>query len=373
MTANGAQPSGAAVPGGRTLAECQIAAFATLAEQCARPPRFGGPVEAIGQLSCAFFLISSASVAWVEAAAADPRIRLVDVSIEAMGTFAAIEASIATGAPQLVICGAGPGTLGHLWAVPAARAQGASVLLLIPRTSPHLAGTVDVQESSTYDPLHAAGATLFDAAISMEDVCQLPGVVRRLRGLFARPQGAIVALDVPVQLLGQRCAAAPGMTAVDIEQPAPSAAVAARVRALLRSRGGPPAFLLGSGAVPYPAQVAAVVEHYGAVHFSTPAATGLLPNSLGSIGNAAGGEVGKQLVELGVQCVVVLGSRLGTASGGSDRDLLPANCHVIHVDIDPDLAPANAAALREHRVTVVRSDIGAFLDAIAPHNAKETS
>ena len=342
------------------LAQRQIEAFASLCECCARPARWTGPSSVAGPATCAFFLISAASVAWVEAAAADPRIRLVDVSIEAMGTFAAIEASIATGRPQLVICGAGPGTLGHLWAIPAARAQGATVLLLVPRTPPHLAGAVDIQESSDM-----AGASLFDEVIKMDDAGQMERIVQRLRHLFSRPQGAVVALSVPTDLLTGPCPPLLHAGAVDIPLAAPAAATIARVTELLRAPGGPPAFLLGSGAVAFRDRLGPLVDRWHAVHFSTPAAAGLVPGSLGTIGNASGGDVPGRLRELDVRCVVILGSRLGTASGGGSADLLPPGCHVVHVDVASDVAAGNAVATRGRPLTFIQSDIGTFLDAMS--------
>jgi thiamine pyrophosphate-dependent acetolactate synthase large subunit-like protein len=349
--------------GGRTLAERQIELVVTLADLCRRPPRWRGERHQLGDVVCAFFLISAANLAWVDAAAAHPRVRAVPVSIEAMGSFAAIEASIATGRLQLVISGSGPGTLGHLWAIAAARAQGASVLVLVPRTPPKLAGSNDIQEASYDQPLHMVGAHLYDKVIAMEDVAQMPRIARTLRQLFARPQGAVVQLSVPTNLLGAPCPAMPRLDAVRIELPSPGAAAIARVAGLLSGPGRRPAFLFGSGAVAFGDRLSALVARWGAVHFTTPAATGILPGSLGIIGNAAYGDVARRLRELDVRCVMVLGSRLGTASGGGDRGLLPDGCRVVHVDVDPSIA-GNALATWGHHVLSVISDIGCFLDAL---------
>ena len=87
----------------------------------------------------------------------------------------------------------------------------------------------------------------------------------------------------------------------------------------------------------------AVLERWHAVHFTTPAATTLAPGLLGVIGNAAYGDVPGQLRELDVCCVVVLGSRLGTASGGANPDLFPEHCHIVQFEIDPDVAAASAS------------------------------
>lgn len=360
-----AQPTASHAGGEPTLARRQIEAFAAICELCARPPRWTGSVDVLAPTTCAFFLISGASAPWVEAAAAEPRVRAVDVSIEAMGTFAAIEASIATGRPQLVICGAGPGTLGHLWAVPGARAQGATVLLLVPRTAPQLTGAVDIQETSSYAPLHEAGSDLFDAVMTMDDVWQMPRILQRLHRLFERPQGAVVQLVVPANLLRRPCPPIPDPTSADIALPAPGAEAMARVAKLLRAPGGPPAFLFGSGSVAFRHRLGPLVERWGAVHLSTPAAAGIVPGSLGTIGNAAGGHVPERLRDLDVRCVVVLGSRLGVASGGENADLLPPGCDIVHVDVDPDAVAADAAATRDRRVTLIQADIGEFLDALS--------
>jgi thiamine pyrophosphate-dependent acetolactate synthase large subunit-like protein len=350
--------------GERTLAERQIELVVRLADLCMRPPRWHGERHQLGRIACAFFLISAANLAWVEAAAAHPHVRAIPVSIEAMGSFAAIEASIATGRLQLVISGSGPGTLGHLWAIGAARAQGASVLVLVPRTPPELAGSNDIQEASYDQPLHVVGAHLYDKVIAMEDVAQMPRIARTLRHLFARPQGGVVQLSVPTNLLVAPCPALPRLDAVRIELPSPSAAAIGRVAELLSRPGRRPAFLFGSGAVAFRDRLSALVERWGAVHFSTPAAAAAVPGSLGVIGNAASGGIAKRLLELEVSCLVVLGSRLAIASGGGDDALLPTGCHVVHVDADPNVIAGNAVATWGHDVTFIPSDIGEFLDAL---------
>lgn len=356
--------SAATTATGRTLAEVQIDLAAILSDVCARAARWPGAPAAGAPAACAFFLISAASAAWVEAAAAHPRIRAFDVSLEAQAMFAAIEASKATGRVQVVIAGAGPGTAGMLWALPGARGQGASVLVLAPRTPPHLVGAVDIQESSYRQPLHTAGSELYDEVIAMEHPDEMPRIAVRLRHLFARPQGAVVQLCVPTSLLGGTCPELPDVAAVQIALPAPSADTVARVTRLLARTGGPPAFLLGSGCVAHRDAVGALVARWDAVHFTTPAATGILPGSLGVVGNAASGEVPRRLRDLGTGCVVVLGSRLGTASGGGDPDLFPEGCRIVHVDADPDVTAANAVATWNRPVLAVSADIGEFARAL---------
>lgn len=349
---------------GRTLAEVQMDLAAILSDICARAPRWRGMPAAGAPAACAFFLISAASAAWVNAAVAHPRIRAFDVSIEAMAMFAAIEASKATGRVQVVIAGAGPGTAGMLWAVPGARGQGASVLVLAPRTPPHLVGAVDIQESSYRQPIHMAGAALYDEVIPMEHPDEMPRIALRLRHLFARPQGAVVQLCVPTSLLSGGCPGLPDVAYVQIAPPAPSADTVARVTQLLAAAGGPPAFMLGSGCVAHRDAVGALLARWDAVHFTTPAAAGILPGSLGVIGNAASGEVPRRLRELGTGCVVVLGSRLGTASGGGDADLFPEGCRIVHVDADPDVTAANAVASWNRPVLAVTADIREFAYAL---------
>jgi thiamine pyrophosphate-dependent acetolactate synthase large subunit-like protein len=356
-------PAPPAAGDGLSLAQALMELVATLGERCAQPPRCPGVVD---RTSCAYFLISAASVAWVEAAVAHPRIRAVDVAIEHMATFAAIEASRATGRLQTVLCGSGPGTLGHLVAVPAARGQGAALLMLVPRTPPPLASAIDIQESSWEAPLHRVGASLFDDSIELERVAELPRIARRLHHLFARPQGAVVRLSVPTDLLRMPCPPLPDLGAIEIALPAPDARTVARVAGLLSGPGGPPAFLFGSGAVAFRHRLGPLVERWDAVHFTTPAATAILPGSLGVVGNGAHGDVPAQLRARDVRCVVVLGSRLGTASGGGDAELLPPGCHVVHVDIDPRVIAGNAVATWDRPVTFVPADIGHFIDALIP-------
>ncbi|MEA2373186.1 MAG: hypothetical protein QOH12_3580 [Solirubrobacteraceae bacterium] len=350
--------------GGTSLAWRQIELAVALADLCPAPPRWHGRLDD-QHATCAFFLISAASVGWVEAAAANPRVREVDVSIEAMAGFAAIEASLATGRVQVVICGAGPGTVGVLWAIPGARSQGAKVLVLVPRTPSSLVGATDIQESSYREPLHLAGRSLYDEVIPMESLAEMPRIALRLRHLFARAQGAVVALSVPTDLLGQPAPGLPDLSLVESALPGPSVAAMERVAGLLTGPGGPPAFLLGSGAIAHRERLSRLIARWGAVHFATPAAAGIVPGSLGVIGNAAKGDIPQRLREAEVRCVVILGSRLGTASGGG-AELLPPACPVVHVEVDPDITAGNALTTLGHRVLMVASGIGEFIDALEP-------
>jgi hypothetical protein len=83
-------------------------------------------------------------------------------------------------------------------------------------------------------------------------------------------------------------------------------------------------------------------------------------------------DVPGRLRELDVRCVVVLGSRLGTASGGGDAQMLPRGCHVVHVDVDPRVVAGNAVATWNRRLTFIPSDIGQFVDAITSHRQGAT-
>ena len=352
-----------------TLAYRQLDLVATIADNSMLPARWAGKIDAAAPACGAFFLISAASVLWVEAAVAHPRIVPVDVSIEAMGAFAAIEASIATGRPQIVICGSGPGTLGPLWALPAARAQGASLLVLAPRTPPHLVGRTDIQASSYFEPLHTAGAELYDATFPLTDVKEMPRISVALRHLFARPQGAVVQLCVPTHLLGKRCPKLPDPALIDVTLPAPSRRALERLAVWLDRPGGPPAFVLGGGSVACRDALAPILARLGAVHVTTPAAVGMLPGSLGVIGNASQPETAERLRAGDPRCIVVMGTRLGTASGGGDEALLPAGCPVVHVDIAPYAAIGSAAATRGREILSIPADIGEFiaaLDALVP-------
>jgi thiamine pyrophosphate-dependent acetolactate synthase large subunit-like protein len=347
-----------------TVAQTLIDVAATLSDVCARPPRWQGAHGADRDGSCAFFLISAASVYFVEAAVAHPRIRATDVSVETQGAFAAIEASIATGRLQVVIGGSGPGTMGLLPAIPGARSQSATVLVLTPRTPAALVGAYDIQESSYFHPLHAVGAELYDAFIPLGDAAEMPRLATRLRQLFARPQGAVVHVSVPTNVLAQACPQPPPLHAIEVALPAPSAATVRRIVELMDSCGGRTAFLLGNGCVPYRGPLAELVARCGAVHFSTPAAAGILSGSLGVIGNAGSGEIPRRLRELDVRCLIALGTRTGTASGGANAELLPDGCSVVHVDLDAGAVAGNALATRNRPGLAVTADLGEFIDAL---------
>ena len=349
-------PSGTS-HGDLTVAQAHIELAVTLSARSARPARWPhGP--ACDDRLRAFFLISAANVLWVDAMAAHPRVHAIDVSIEAAGMFSALEAAIATGRMQLVICGSGPGTLGVLWALPAARAQGAPILILVPLPPPWLVDGPDIQEA----PVLPAAAPLCDDVIAMHDARALPRIAMRLHKLFAERKGAVVVLAAPTHLLGEPSAPVPDISRVQIRPPAPSRATIAEVAEWMSATTAPAAVLVGAGALPYLDRVEELIKRLGAVHFATPPAAAALGGSLGVIGNTQYGDVPRRLRELDVDCVLVLGSRLGTASGGGDPALFPDGCRVVHVDIDP---VTTAPAMWHRDVLSVTSEIGEFLHAFA--------
>ncbi|HEX4363581.1 MAG TPA: thiamine pyrophosphate-binding protein [Solirubrobacteraceae bacterium] len=347
-----------------TLAERQIDLIPALGDASPRAARWSGEIPHDAPACCAFGLISAASVHWFEAAVAHPRVRVVDVSLEAMGAFAAIEASIATGRPQIVICGSGPGTLGVQWAIPAARGQGASLLVLTPRTPPELAGTTQIQESSFFSLPPTVGAELFDANFILTSVLEMPRIAVALRHLFARPQGGVAQLSVPTNLLDRRCPKLLDPSALEIAPPAPGTRALARIAEWLALPGGPPAFILGGGCTGHGRELGNVIKRLGAVHLTTPGALGLLPNSLGLIGTSADADVAALLHVARPRCAFVIGTRLGTASGGNDAALLPKDCPIVHVDAEPSGSVGNAPATRTHRLLSVQSDVGEFVAAL---------
>ena len=82
-TTSRTSPSG--LPKRGTLAQRQIDFVAAIADNTGQPGRWDGRIAADAPACCAFGLISAASVRWVEAAVSHPRVRMIDVSIEAMG------------------------------------------------------------------------------------------------------------------------------------------------------------------------------------------------------------------------------------------------------------------------------------------------
>jgi thiamine pyrophosphate-dependent acetolactate synthase large subunit-like protein len=216
---------------------------------------------------------------------------------------------------------------------------------------------------------HTVGSELYDAMFPLSDVREMPRVAIALRHLFARPQGAVVQISVPADLLDRRCPTLLDPASLTIAPAAPGAAALAQIAEWLQQPGGPPAFVFGSGAVAYGEKLGELVARMGAVHITTPAALGLLPDSLGLIGTAAEADVAARLRAVGPRCVFVVGTRLGTASGGGDVALLPKGCPVVHVDAAPYEAVGGAPAVRDHPLLSVTSEIGEFigaLDALLP-------
>ncbi len=142
---------------------------------------------------------------------------------------------------------------------------------------------------------HTVGSELYDATFPLADVREMPRIAVALRHLFARPQGAVVQISVPTDLLDRRCPKLLDPATLKIAPPAPGAAALAQITDWLQRPGGPPAFVLGSGSVAYAETLGALITRMGAVHITTPAALGLLPDSLGLIGTAAEADVAARL------------------------------------------------------------------------------
>lgn len=308
----------------------------------------------------AFGMIGGAIVPFFDALMQSD-IEMVHCRHENGAVFAAIEASLAGNAPALAFVTTGPGLTNALTAAVTARFEGAKLLLISAVTPLAKRGRYPIQESSTATlgtGVYEAGG-LFDYAVAMHDPDELPRIVRALSRGFARPQGFVahLALPLPVQ-----AAQAPrvGVTVPRIET-APSAATIDEIVERLRGRF---AIWAGYGARHAAEQIMSLVEQTNAPVISTPRGKGVFPEQdprfLGVSGLGGHEDLAARLAEARVERLLVLGSRLGELSSSYEMGLIPRG-GLVHVDLDANVP---GSAFPDVETLAVEAEIGLTLDAL---------
>jgi acetolactate synthase-1/2/3 large subunit len=291
-------------------------------------------------------------------------IRATTARHESGAVFMAAEASLATGRPTVAYVTTGPGLTNALTGALSARDDGASVLLLSGMTPAAMRGRHPIQDTSRRGlgtgALHEPG--LFDDAWVLEDPGALESVARRLAELWARPQGAVVHLAVPLDVQGWPCPhvdarpAAATVERVDAEHARTVASYLGRRFALWVGHGG-------RGAA---RSVRALAEAAGLPVVTTPRGRGVLgadhPLWVGVSGMGGDADLPDRLREMGVERLLVLGSRLGEMATGHVDALVPPG-GLVHVDVDPTVPGASFPAART--VGLV-GDVGAWCRALLP-------
>ncbi len=301
---------------------------------------------------------------------------LIHTRHEAGAAFSATESSLVSGAPTAVFVTTGPGLFNALTGVVGARWDGAKVILVTGITSPALKGRWGVQETSSYtmpaDGLFRAG-TIFDYAVELEDVRELPEIARRLRLGCARPGGFVAHIAFPLALQTTLMSRPRALPSADLRLsgagPALIEACAERLRDVHFS------IWLGHGARHIAGPVKALAERTGAAVMCTPRAKGIFPEDHPQFVGVTGAGGHDNVLEYVRACrpreTLVLGTRLGEASSFWIDELAPVN-GFIQVDLNPD---AFGVSYPEAPVLAVQAEIGAFVEQLSealPARARPT-
>jgi acetolactate synthase-1/2/3 large subunit len=288
-------------------------------------------------------------------------IRLIHCRHEASAAFAAIESSLATGRPAVVIATTGPGVTNLYTGMVAARAEGAKVLFVSGVTPAAQRGRGAFQETggsfSALGPLFTSG-NLFHHAGIVEDAAELEPTLSRLASGFARPQGFVAHLGLPMAIqTARRPIARTFVTTAPPTVCEPS--VIAECAELLADEE----FVIwaGFGSRHAAHLVQKLAEESGARVMCTPRAKGVMPENhplyLGVTGLGGHSRVSDYLAAARPARVLVLGSRLGEMSSFWSPELMPVE-GLIHVDLE---AEAFGTAYPDVPTLGVQAEIGAFL------------
>lgn len=293
-------------------------------------------------------------------------IDLIHCRHEGGAAFAAIESSLATGRPTVVLATTGPGATNLLTGMVAARTEGAKVLFVTGTTPAAQRGRGAFQETggsaSALASLFAAGPLFHHTAI-IEDPAELDPLFSRLMSGFARPNGFVAHVGLPLALQSaeRRQPVRPRVTSLP---PAVSDPVGIGECVELLARDS---FVIwaGFGARHAGRAVQELAERAQAPVMCTPRAKGVMPENhplyLGVTGLGGHGEVEAYLRSQRPSRVLVLGSRLGEMSSFWASDFVPAG-GIIHVDLAPEVF---GTAYPTVPTLGVESEIGGFLEALA--------
>lgn len=280
---------------------------------------------------------------------------------EAGAAFAAIEASLERRGAVAVFCTTGPGITNTLTGMAAARAEGAKVLLISGRTSPAQRGRGAVQETPMPSADFFTPGWLFDEVFMLESSAELPQIERRLQHGIGRAGSYLAHISIPLGLQSAPAELRPAPPEYQSSHSHPDPAAVGEVVRLMRTKRC--AIWVGHGARHAARQVRALVDLTGVPVIATPRGKGIVPENSPSylmvtgLGGHAGG-----IAELGrydPEFMLVLGTRLGEASSGWERRLVPRG-GLVHVDIDVSV-PGTAF---DAPILAIQADVGTFVDQI---------
>ena len=337
------------------------AGMAVLATRSAEPARSvaDGLARTLADLGVELgFGVIGGAIAPFTHALARSAIQVVHTRHEAGAAFAAIEACFATDRPAAVFATTGPGVLNALTGMAAARWEGARVVLVSGVTSSHQRGRWAFQETSGLVPRIAG--TLFHYAHAIESPAELPVAISRLRAGFARPEGFVAHLELPLTVQTADAPAAPRMSLASHHPAGGDADTLARVAALVQR--APIAIWLGYGARGAADEIRRLAEHLAAPVMCSPRGKGIFPEHHPLFAGVTGlGGHDDVAARIGTpRMTLVLGTRLGELTSFWDAALVPPE-GFIHVDVD---ASVPGAAYPTAPTFAIQSEIGAFVRAL---------
>lgn len=287
---------------------------------------------------------------------------------ETGAAFAACEASLASGRPTVVFTTTGPGLLNALTGITAAKWDGAKVILISGSTNAQLRGRWATQETSTYtlpqDALYSRGP-LFDFALRVEQVCEMPEALHRLGQGIARAGGFVGHLGLPISVQGAIYESPKRRPAIYASHPNAHPNEVAEIAHKLKEQ--PFVVWIGHGARHASRHLLQLVESSGARVICSPKGKGIFPENhpqfLGVSGLGGHDGVSELMVQQKPKWVLVLGTRLGEATSFWDQDLVPT-VGFIHVDLDPEVP---GTAFPEALTLAIHAEVGSFLQQLVEY------
>ncbi len=312
----------------------------------------------------AFGLLGGAIVPFSVALAASP-IEFMHFRHESGAAFAAIEASLATGRPVVVVTTTGPGLTNAITGMVAARFEGAKVILISASTTAAQRGRGAFQEttSATFPAsgLFTAGP-FFHFALGLESPAELEVVASRLASGVRRPGGFVAHVSIPIAIQGAPCDISPRFIKGSLRLAVCDVKAASECAALLGE--APFAIWVGFGARDAAEPIRRLAERTGAMVMCSPRGKGVFPEDhpqfLGVTGLGGHASVDTFFERHPPARVLVLGTRLGEFTSFWSKTLVPAK-GFIHVDVDPD---AFGTAYPAAETLGVQAEIGAFVSAL---------
>ncbi|MBN1607124.1 MAG: thiamine pyrophosphate-binding protein [Polyangiaceae bacterium] len=289
-------------------------------------------------------------------------ITLVHCRHESGAAFAAIEASLSSGRPVVVVSTAGPGATNLVTGMMAARWEGARVVFISGSTAAAQRGKWAFQDGTAAGTPHVdlyRPGTLFHHAQIVEDYRELPSVLARLRNGMARPNGFVMHLGLPVSLQVARAERAPTPTTSCI--PSRQCDPSTLADCVARLSQAPFVIWAGFGARHAADEVRELAERARAMVMCSPRAKGIVseedPLFLGVTGLGGYGSIERHLGEVRPKHLLVLGTRLGEMTSFWDERLVPSN-GFIHVDLEADVF---GTAFPGVPTLGIQAEVGAFL------------